>query len=88
MQSIKSVLKIETSLERIELLLQEISNCDDYNANVLKLERIVNEINQYHFHFKQCEGVLNPNIIRVSLGSFIFQLVCSLFNNNCTFTGF
>ena len=56
MQSIKSVIKVETSLDRIEVLLQEVSNSDDYNANILKLERIVNEINQYNFHSKQCDA--------------------------------
>ncbi|XP_065222540.1 conserved oligomeric Golgi complex subunit 2 [Planococcus citri] len=64
MQSIKSVIKVETSLERIEVLLQEISNNEDYNANILSLERIVNEINQYHFHSKQCDGFLNRNVLR------------------------
>lgn len=75
MQSIKSVIKVESSLERIDCLLQEISNCDDYYANILKLERVVNEINQYYFHSKQCDSFLNRNTVRVS--AYIYSMMIS-----------
>lgn len=67
MQSIKSVIKVEICLERIDSLLQDISDCDDYYSNILKLERIVNEVHQYYFHSKQCDTFLNQNLVRVSI---------------------
>ncbi|KAK7605308.1 hypothetical protein V9T40_007166 [Parthenolecanium corni] len=55
MQGLHSSMTIQLNLERLNSLLSDVSNADT-SSNILKLERALNEINQYYFHSKHCEA--------------------------------
>lgn len=65
-QSIESTIKIQSNLKKMNSLLTDLSkNNLDYSTNILKLEHILNEINQYYFHSKQCDSNLNQHLTKV-----------------------
>lgn len=66
MQGLQSSMVIQSNLERVNSLLSDFSNSDsDTSINILKLERALNEINQYYFHSKHCDAEFMKNISKV-----------------------
>lgn len=65
MQGLHSSMTIQLNLERLNSLLSDVSNADT-SSNILKLERALNEINQYYFHSKHCEAEFMNSVSKVS----------------------
>lgn len=66
MQSIKSIFKIQSNLEKLSSLLKDVSSdYSDHSASILKLEQALNEINQYYFYSKQCDTYLKEDSMKV-----------------------
>lgn len=64
MQSIKSIFKIQSNLEKLSNLLKDVSDYSDHSASILKLEHALNEINQYYFYSKQCDTHLKEDSVK------------------------
>lgn len=73
MQGLQSSMTIQLNLERLNSLLSEVSNSDT-STNILKLERALNEINQYYFHSKHCDAEFMKNVYKVR--KYVDLLLC------------
>lgn len=64
MQGLQSSMTIQLNLKRLNSLFSDVSDFDT-STNILKLERALNEINQYYFHSKHCDVEITKNVSKV-----------------------